>query len=68
MTEERIAPIEAVEPHDADLGRLMGHYVQEAQADFFDDNRPVSSGEWAQASVGLITLLVLGGIILTQVL
>lgn len=68
MADHQQAPVAGVDPQDADLGRMMDEYVQSAQVDFFADARQIPSEEWSQAAVGLVTLLVLGGIILSQVL
>lgn len=68
MADHQHAPVERVDPQDVDLGRAADEYVQSAQVDFFGDVRQIPSEEWSQAAVGLITLLVLGGIIVSQVL
>lgn len=69
MAEEKVDTVApSVEPHDADIGLLAEEYVQSARADFYEEVRGVAPEEWSKAAVGLATLVILGGIILSQVL
>ena len=69
LAEEKVDTVApSVEPHDADIGLLVEEYVQSARADYYEDVQGVASEEWSKAAVGLVTLLILGGIILSQVL
>lgn len=58
----------SVDPQEADMGRMYAEYVSSAREEFFGDAKSIAPEEWSTAAVGLITLLVLGGIIISQVL
>ncbi len=68
MSEKIGSGADPVDPHDADMGRLYAAYVNEAREEFFKDAKAVAPQDWTSAAVGLVALVVLGGIILSQVL
>jgi len=66
--EEAVRTGERVDPHDADLGQLARENARAASVEFFGEARPVSAEDWTKAAAGLVTLVVLGLIIVSQVL
>lgn len=67
MAESVASSSQRIDPHDADLSAIAGEHVRSARADFFGDAKRVAPEDWSKAAVGLVTLVVLGLIIITQV-
>lgn len=66
MAEHANGASRRIDPHDAHIAALAKEYFDSCAAEFFGDAKAVAPDEWAKAAAGLVTLILLALIIISQ--